>query len=205
MRVEAVDGVVRAHVVLRTAVVADAPFLVDLWQESCRRADRSEQVADLEVLVKTADESPEQRLLIADHDGEAAGAVLVKLATLSPLNPEPCVLVLSPTVLPSARRRGIGRVLMEAAVSFGEELGVTHIATAVESSSRDSNRFMARLGLGPRATLRVAPLATVQSKVGAHRAPAGRQLGQILAARRSMRRPVAMPTPPSSLPGEPLS
>lgn len=190
----------RSHVALRTAVVSDAPFLVDLWHESCRRADRSEQVADLEVLIKTADESPEQRLLVAEHDGQPAGAVLVRLATISPLDPEPCVLVLSPTVAPGVRRRGVGRVLMGAAVAFGEELGVSQIATAVATTSRDANRFMARLGLGPRATLRVAPLATVQSKVAAAtpgRAPAGRQLGQVLAARRSMRRASALPTTPS--------
>jgi len=80
---------------------------------------------------------------------------------------------------------------MEAAVSYADELGVGQLATAVDPGSRDANRFMARLGFGPRATLRFAPVATVQSKVGgshAGRAPAGRQLGQILAARRSMRR-----------------
>ena len=198
----------RLPAVLRPGVVSDAPALVGLWHESCRRADHREQVADLEVLVKTADESPEQRLLVAEHHGEVVGAVLVRLATLSPINPEPCVLVLSPTVAAGSRRRGIGRMLMEAAVAFGDELGVAHVATAVEPSSRDANRFMARLGLGPRATLRVAPLATVQSKVqpksaASARTQSGRQLGQILAARRSMRRPATLPTvPPPASPGE---
>ena len=188
----------RTPALLRTAVVSDAPALVDLWHDTCRRADRGEQVADLEVLVKTADESPEQRLLVAERDDEVVGAVLVRLATLSPINPEPCVLVHSPTVAPRARHKGIGRMLMEAAVAFGDELGVAHVATAVEPGARDANRFMARLGLGPKATLRVAPLATVQSKVQPKsattgRAPSGRQIGQILAARRSMRRPSALP------------
>lgn len=201
----------RLPALLRPAVVADAPALVDLWHDSCRRADRSEQVADLEVLVKTAAESPEQRLLVAEHHGDVVGAVLVRLATLSPINPEPCVLVLSPTVATGARRKGIGRMLMEAAVSFGDELGVAHVATAVEPGSRDANRFMARLGLGPKATLRVAPLATVQSKVqpkgaASGRPQSGRQLGQILAARRSMRRPATLPgVPPPSAPGDAAS
>lgn len=186
----------RAHVAVRAAVVDDAAFLVELWQDTCRRADREEQIADLELLVKNTDETPEQRLVVAELDGEPVGAVLVTLSSLNPINPEPCVFILSPTVLPAARRKGVGRRLLEAAVAFGDDLGVAHVATAVDSASRDTNRFMARLGLGPRATLRVAPLAVVQSKVAAStpgHAPAGRQLGQILAARRSMRRPGPVP------------
>lgn len=191
----------RAHVVLRPAEVADAPFLVDLWAEACRRADHQDQVADLEVLIKNATDSAEQRLLIAEYDGDSAGAVLLRLSTLAPMNPEPCLQVISPHVTAPMRRRGVGRALMEAAVTYADEMGVGHLVTAVDSRSRDANRFMARLGLGPRATLRIAPLATVQSKVGVStpgRAPAGRQLGQILAARRSMRRTSPMIAPPSS-------
>ena len=98
----------------------------------------------------------------------------------------------SPHVLPHYRRRGVGRALIEAAVSYAEELGIGHVATAVASGSRDSNRFMARLALGPRAVLRVASTPMVRSKLtaqspAAHRA-GGRQLPHVLAARRSMRR-----------------
>ena len=39
---------------------------------------------------------------------------------------------------------------MEAAVSYAEELGIGYVATAASSGSRDANRFMARLALGPR-------------------------------------------------------
>lgn len=181
----------RAQVTLRRAGLADAPFLTDLWSESCRRGDRHEQVADLEAVITTAEESSEERLVVAEHDGVAAGAVLLRLSTVGPMNPEPCLQVLAPCVAAPMRRKGVGRALMQAAVTYAEELGVGQLATAVDSGSRDANRFMARLGLGTRATLRFAPVATVQSKVCGSpvgRAPAPRQLGQILAARRSMRR-----------------
>lgn len=181
----------RAQVTLRPAGLDDAPFLADLWSEACRRGERHEQVADLEAVIKTAEESAEERLLVAEHDGVAAGAVLLRLSTVGPMNPEPCLQVLVPCVTAPMRRKGVGRALMQAAVTYADELGVGQLTTAVDSGSRDANRFMARLGLGPRATLRYAPVATVQSKVcGSHagRAPAPRQLGQILAARRSMRR-----------------
>ena len=44
------------------------------------------------------------------------------------------------------------------------------IATGV-AGSRDANRFMARLGLGPHAVLRVAPTHVVRGKVEAQRPP----------------------------------
>ena len=56
---------------------------------------------------------------------------------------------ISPHVFPEFRRHGVGRALMEAAVAFAEELGIAHVATAVVAGSRDANRFMARLALGP--------------------------------------------------------
>ena len=82
---------------------------------------------------------------------------------------------------------------MESAVSFAEEIGVTHVVSAATSGSRDANRFMARLGLGPQAMYRVAPTASVRARLTAQRparttADGGRQLSRVLAARRSMRR-----------------
>ncbi|MDP2774949.1 MAG: GNAT family N-acetyltransferase, partial [Nocardioides sp.] len=90
------------------------------------------------------------------------------------------------------------RLLMESAVSFAEELGVAHVGTAASSGSRDANRFMARLGLGPHAMLRLAPTVVVRAKLTAQRpataATSGRQLTRVLAARRSLRRAQAADT-----------
>ncbi len=66
-------------------------------------------------------------------------------------------------------------------------------ARAAASGSRDANRFLARLALGPLATLRVAPVAAVRARLVAQRPDltttgSGRQLTRVLAARRSMRR-----------------
>jgi predicted N-acetyltransferase YhbS len=183
----------RSLVTLRCAELADAPLLAELWTDALRRADHQDQVADLEMIIKAAAESPEQKLVVAEYDGNFAGAVFLKVTTLSPINLEPCVQALSPHVFARFRRHGVGRTLMECAVSFAEELGIPHVATAAASSSRDGNRFMARLALGPHATFRVAPTHAVRAKLNAQR-PAfdrvggGRHLTQVLAARRSQRR-----------------
>lgn len=184
----------RTLVTLREAQLEDAPFLVRLWQDAVRVADEREQQADLEMVVKTAAQSPEQRLLVAEYDGEPVGAVFLRATTIGPLNLEPVVQVMSPYVVPTFRRKGVGHALIEAGVAFAEELGIGHVATAAASSSRDANRFLARLGLASHAVFRVAPTAGVRAKLTAS-LPASQRvltshgnLSQVLAVRRSMRR-----------------
>lgn len=190
----------RSLVSLRSALPSDAPVLLEVWADVLRRAEPEEQLADLVLIIESAASSPMERLLVAEYDGEVAGAVHLQQTTLSPLNLEPTVRALSPHVLPQYRRHGVGKALMEAAVSFAEELGIAHVATAAASGSRDANRFMARLAFGPQAVLRVASTHAVRARLTARR-PAvqrssGRHLSQVLAARRSMRR--VSPTSPAS-------
>ena len=104
----------RSNLNPRIATREDAPVLVDLWCDVLRRADRSEQVADLELVIKGAAASPEQRFVVVDVDGQVAGGVFLRLTTVSPLNLEPCVQSIQPRVFDDFRRRGVGRALMEA-------------------------------------------------------------------------------------------
>jgi GNAT superfamily N-acetyltransferase len=150
-------------------------------------------MVDMEQVLAELDDCSDQRIIVAEYDGEFAGAVHLQATTLTALNREPVVRALSPHVLPRFQRHGIGSALMDAAVSWAEELGIGHLATAAAAGSRDANRFMARIALGPYAVLRVASTHAVRSRLGAQRRPArstssGRQLTQVLAARRSMRR-----------------
>ncbi len=182
----------RSLVSLRAAVHADAPVLAVLWSEALRRTDHDEHVRDLEQIIAAARTDPHTRLVVAEHDGDPAGAVLLKVGTLTALNLQPTVQIISPHVFDAFRRRGIGRALMDCAVSFAEELGIDHLTTAAGAGSRDANRFMARLALGPHATTRIAPTVAVRGKLTAQR-PAtstsgGRQVTRVLAARRSLRR-----------------
>lgn len=181
----------RTSVATRLACREDAPALAELWGDLMRRADRAEQVADLELVIKDAAASPEQRLVVAEIDGQVAGAIYLRLGTVSPINLEPCVQSIHPRVFDHVRRHGAGRALVEAAASFAEENGVLHLATAVPAQSRDANRFMARVGLAPVATYRVGPTSMVRSRITPQRTSAGgagRNLPKVLAARRSQRR-----------------
>ena len=182
----------RSLVFLRDALPADAAILAELWVDVLRRGDEAERIADLVRVVETASQDPDQRLVVAEYDGRLAGGVHLRLTTVSPLNLDTSVQVMSPQVFPEFRRHGVGRALMDAAVSWAEERGAGHLATAAASGSRDGNRFMARLALGPVAVLRLAPTTVVRAKLMAQRPPVARvparQLTHVLAVRRSMRR-----------------
>ncbi|WP_182481412.1 GNAT family N-acetyltransferase [Nocardioides immobilis] len=172
----------------RIAQREDAPVLAELWSDVLRRVDRAEQIADLELVIKAAAESPEHRFIVVDLDGELAGAVYLRLTTVSPINLDPCVQSIQPRVFDHLRRRGVGRALMEASVAFAEENGVLHVTTAVPATARDANRFMARLALAPVATLRLAPTSVVRSRLTPPAPGSGRSTPRVLVARRNQRR-----------------
>ena len=182
----------RSLVSLRSVTLEDAPHLAEVWTDVIRRVGPEDQAADMEAVVVEVLASDNQRIVVAEYDGKFAGAVHLEHTTMSALNREPVVRALSPHVLAPFRRHGVGTALMEAAVSWAEDLGIQHVATAAVAGSRDANRFMARIALGPYAVLRVATTHAVRSRLSVHRRPAtatnGRQLTQVLAARRSLRR-----------------
>ncbi|CUR54075.1 GCN5-related N-acetyltransferase [metagenome] len=181
----------RSPVRLRPVVDGDAPELAALWTDILRRADLLEQTEDVRRLIKQVQAGADERIVVAEYDGRFAGAILLRLTTLTPLNLEPVVQAVSPHVLPQFRRHGVGRALMDAAVSYAEELGIAHVASGSVSASRDGNRFLARLGLGAQVILRVAPTHAVRAKLNAQRPQArggSRQLDRVLASRRVLRR-----------------
>ena len=189
----------RTPVTVRTAVVDDLGVLRELWSDILRRGTADEQLADLRTVLDEADGDPAQAIMVAEYDGQVVGAVHLSATTLTPLNREPAVLAVSPHVLPQFRRHGVGSALIEAAVRFAEGHGIATLSTAAVASSRDANRFMARLSFTPQATLRAATTVAVRAKLSSRR-PAGRaanrqggsrHIDRVLAARRISRENVA--------------
>jgi GNAT superfamily N-acetyltransferase len=170
---------------MREARLSDVGALAELWCPYLRRG-AEDALEDLASVIEQLGQQPGHRLVVAEYDGEFAGAVYLMTSTYSPVNSDPVLQVHNPAVVEAHRRHGVGKALMECAVTWAEELGVGHVATATSSGSREANRFMARLALGPQAVLRVAPTCAVRAKLSS-RQSAGRQVTQVLAARRSLR------------------
>jgi GNAT superfamily N-acetyltransferase len=174
----------RSLVGLRDATLADVEQLAELWQPFLRKG--TDALHDLVSTIEQLVDRPGERLVVAEFDGGFAGAVFLRATTYSPVNPEPVLQAHNLAVVDAHRKRGVGKALMECAVTWAEELGVGHLATATSSGSREANRFMARLALGPQAMLRMAATPAVRSRL-AGRTPGGRQVTQVLAVRRSLR------------------
>lgn len=178
----------RTPVTVRCADLDDVPVLREIWLDVLRPGDRDEQLNDVRSIVEACRDDDDRRIAVALYDGEVAGAVYLEASTLTPLNLEPTVLTVSPHVLPRFRRKGVGSVLIEAATQFAEKRDIATVASAAHASSRDANRFMARLALSPQATLRAASTAAVRAKLSARNATSrprrSRQVDRVLAARR---------------------
>ncbi len=189
----------RCIVNVEDAGPADSEALVDVWGGSADRTSTGAVTAhakqEAEAAVARIAADPDERLLVARIDDRVAGAVHLVRAPLSPVHSDSAVYVMHLQVIDSLRRHGVGRALLEATVSWAEEKDTAHVVAAASSSSRDANRFMARLGLSQIAVVRGATVAALRAKLPVEPPAAARvgtrshrSVGHTLAARRSLRR-----------------
>jgi GNAT superfamily N-acetyltransferase len=182
----------RTPVTVRVAEASDIASLRELWGDILRRGGLDEQLADVARIVSSADGREDRSVVVAEVDGQVAGAVYLEATTFTPLNLEPAVLAVSPHVLPQFRRKGVGTALMEAACRFADQHGIASIQTAAATEARDANRFMARLSFSPQAMLRAATTSAVRARLPQSRqvtqaATSRQRIDRVLAARRIRR------------------
>jgi len=180
----------RGSVVVRDAVVDDASALVDIWDDFSNVRERfSVAAATAEeasrAIVRLETDSAE-RLLVATVDGIPVGVAHLRRALISPIHDEDAVHVGNLHVLTDHRRRGVGTSLMSAAADWADEKDSPHIVAAVAASARDSNRFLARLGMGQAAVVRASTVAGLRARLST--APAKAGAGNVVVARRLRRR-----------------
>jgi GNAT superfamily N-acetyltransferase len=192
--------VLRSSVNVVDAAPDDAEALADVWGGS---SDSPGSLArqDAEAAVARIASDPDQRLLVARIDGDFAGAVHLARAPLTPVHGDSAIYVMHLQVVESFRRHGVGRALMEATVTWAEEKDTNHVVAAASAASRDANRFMARLGLGQIAVVRGTTTAALRAKLPVEPPAAARvgsrshrNVGHVLAQRRSLRRAQTRPS-----------
>jgi len=192
----------RCALEIRDAGPENASEVLSLWAQDGRTVDESApRPADeaTRALAQIAAD-PDERMLLGFLDGQLVAAVHLRRAPLSPLHTETAVHTSYLQVHPDFRRRGYAKALLDAALSWAEEKDVTHITAITDSNARETNRFLARLGLGTAATIRIASTATMRRKLNPDRIRSHhtrRQLGRVLAQRRSIaRRALGAPSSP---------
>jgi ribosomal protein S18 acetylase RimI-like enzyme len=113
---------------------------------------------------------PTHRVVVAVEEAGSAdagaetvvGAAVLGADTTGGLLDPPSVYVSHLLVAPAHRKRGVGRALVSAAAGYAEELGLDSVVVAVAPTTRDANRFFARLGFAPLVIRRVAPVAALR-------------------------------------------
>lgn len=181
----------RACVVIRDARPEDAEALRAIWSDFTAEADRRTRdtpPADrVQRAVHRLQTDPAERLVVALVDEIPVGVAHLRRAAISPIHDEDAVHVGYLHVLTGHRRRGVGKSLLETAAEWAEEKDTKHIVATVAATARDSNRFLARLGLTQVAVVRATAVAALRTKLGTP-LPAKPVATNVVAARRLMRR-----------------
>ncbi|MEP6598225.1 MAG: GNAT family N-acetyltransferase [Actinomycetota bacterium] len=103
---------------------------------------------------------------IDDVSGDVVGLVLVMDDEVGAVPRSPALHVSHLVVARKHRRRGVGRALLAATVQLAEQRGIDHILASAATTSRDANRYLARLGFAPYVARRIAPTAVLRRSLG---------------------------------------
>lgn len=179
----------RTHPIVRDAVPDDAEALLSIWTEVAtdplRQPRSSSDVDEVRRAVRRIDNDPGQRLVVAISGDEPVGVAHLRRAPVSPIHEEDAVHVGYLHVLSRFRRRGLGKHMMETAAQWAEEQGSQHIVASVGASARESNRFLARLGMSQVAVVRATTVTALRSKL---RFPVGQPVVPNVVTARRLRR-----------------
>jgi ribosomal protein S18 acetylase RimI-like enzyme len=109
----------------------------------------------------------------ADRGGAIVGMLAARRDDIGAIDLTGVLHVTHLMVDPRHRRRGVGRALLTSAVESAERLGVEHVVATTASDSRESNRYLARLGFAPLVVQRIAQTSRLRRSLGMSEPAAG--------------------------------
>lgn len=176
-----------------TSVGEDLRDVTALWLEARVDGGTSPEVCARTVAdgrLEAALRRPGVQAFVATLDGTPVGYVIT---TDNPfgVSPTPEVAIEQLYVCPEARRHGVAKALLTAVLATAERAGCEHVVSNVPTTSRDANRFFARLGFGSVVTRRVVATGTLRRRLAPETAETGLELTR---RRRSLRQRAFVPT-----------
>jgi GNAT superfamily N-acetyltransferase len=186
------ERVIRSPITVRDAHEDDVPELLTMWEELRVLGSRLERMiphVDADAVLgrlKLIADDPESRALVAELDDRVVGMTVLTATPYAPLFDQRAVHAHYLHVRDGYRKRGVGRALLSAAVSFADEIGAEHVITSVLPHLRDTQRFYARLGFGPMVVRRSVPVSVLRRRLSGATVPS--LVDHLAARRRSLRR-----------------
>ncbi len=164
----------RAIVRVRPATDDDVPTLVELVQATEHRAgvfsgkplsdSSAEHLRERLCQILARDE---RTILVAvDDDGSAVGMLAARRDDIGAIDLTPVLHITHLLVAPGHRRRGAGRALLAAAVHLAEDVEVEKVLATAAATSREANRYLARIGFAPLVLHRIASTNTLRRSLG---------------------------------------
>jgi ribosomal protein S18 acetylase RimI-like enzyme len=139
---------------LRTGVFSGRPLLND---DVVHLAQRFSEII----------EDGSRTLLVAvDESDTVVGMLVARRDEIGAIDPTPALQISHLLVTPKHRRRGIGRMLLTAAVHVAEQQGIDQVLATAASGSREANRYLARLGFAPLVVHRMASTGVLRRSLG---------------------------------------
>ena len=185
---------------VRDANESDAAAVSALWSElvglpgaETVGGEPPEVLVEKAVVRYSVDDSG--RIVVAEIDGTVVGCGFMSIGVATPLDEGRVVHLSHVKVAAGYGRQGVGSALVEATLTWAEQQGLDSVVTSVPTHDREVNRFLARLGMTPAASLRAASVAALRvrlphdpSVVARQSGRMSRSVGQVVAARRYQRR-----------------
>ena len=164
------DVVAIAHLVravgTRTGVFSGRPLLDPSVARLSGRLGEIINDGERELLVAVDDGSPAADGTDDGSDGRIVGMLAAMRDDIGAIDFTRVLHVTHLMVDPGFRRRGVGRALLSGAVEMAERDGLGHLIATTASDSRESNRYLARVGFTPLVVQRIAATGLLRRTLG---------------------------------------
>ena len=140
-------------ITVRDVTTDDVVALMPLWEE-IQELNPGLDVSVLLARIEAVDVDS-MRLLTAWDGDQAVGIAMVALADVGTWTELSAAQISGLHVISKARHRGVGKALLQAALTIADQWACPNLVVTVPPASREANRFFAKLGFAPIATKRI--------------------------------------------------
>jgi GNAT superfamily N-acetyltransferase len=148
-----------SSIIIRTATLQDADAIVPLWREMMEVHQDVEPAIwtmsedadqNWRKFLETRFDNPESTVLVAEHEGCLIGYLIANRMNIPPVFAAPPTGgIMDCAVTQSQRRRGIGELLVKAALHWFRSQGIEMVHVGYASNNPMSSTFWVKMGFQP--------------------------------------------------------